>query len=154
MSRRIAGKDVVTALGGGTLGQVLTSNGDPSVPTWKAPAGGDILYVNRGNVAGPNLTLDVSDTKARIVKFTLTGSISNFVVQATPSAPLVFISAMFVITQDGTGSRTIAFPNNFRWQGGFSPSLSTAPGATDVIQIMSVDGATTWLAAVAMQVAA
>ena len=48
----------------------------------------------------------------------------------------------------------MTFPNSFRWQGGFSPSLSTAPGATDGIQLMTFDSGVTWIASIAFQVAA
>lgn len=65
----------------------------------------------------------------------------------------VLVTGIVWLTQDGTGLRMVTFPENIRWQGGFSPSLSTEPGATDVIQFQTRDGGLTWLAAIAMQVA-
>lgn len=35
MPRQIKGSDIVTAIGGGQAGQILTSAGDPNVPTWQ-----------------------------------------------------------------------------------------------------------------------
>jgi hypothetical protein len=39
----------------------------------------------------------------------------------------------WIITQDGTGSRTLAYGTLFRWPGGSTPVLSTAAGAVDMI---------------------
>ena len=36
--------------------------------------------------------------------------------------------------QDSTGSRTIAWPSEFKWPGGVTPVLSTAANAVDVLQ--------------------
>jgi len=38
-----------------------------------------------------------------------------------------------VITQDGTGSRTLAYGTNWKFAGGTDPTLSTAAGAVDVL---------------------
>lgn len=38
-----------------------------------------------------------------------------------------------VITQDGTGSRTLAYGSNWKFAGGTDPVLSTAAGAVDVL---------------------
>jgi len=46
------------------------------------------------------------------------------------------------ITQDATGSRTLAFGAAFRWPGGTAPVLSTAAGAVDLLTAVSFDGAT------------
>lgn len=39
----------------------------------------------------------------------------------------------WVITQDATGSRTLAYGNLFKWPGGTTPVLSTGAGAVDLI---------------------
>lgn len=41
----------------------------------------------------------------------------------------------FAITQDGTGSRTLAYGSKFKWPGGVTPTLSTAAGAEDTIAV-------------------
>lgn len=45
------------------------------------------------------------------------------------------------VTQDGTGSRTLAYNAAFKWPGGAAPVLSTAAGAVDVLTFVSYDGA-------------
>jgi hypothetical protein len=39
----------------------------------------------------------------------------------------------WVISQDGSGSRTLAYASTFTWSGGIVPTLSTTPSAVDVI---------------------
>ena len=41
------------------------------------------------------------------------------------------------VTQDGTGGRTLAFGSAYKWPGGSAPTLSTAPGAVDLITFAS-----------------
>jgi hypothetical protein len=41
------------------------------------------------------------------------------------------------VTQDGTGSRTLAFGSAYEWPGGVAPTLSTAAGAIDILQFNS-----------------
>lgn len=48
-----------------------------------------------------------------------------------------------VLTQDGTGSRTITWPAAVKWSGG-APTLSTAAAAIDRIVLTSYNGGTTW----------
>lgn len=40
---------------------------------------------------------------------------------------------IWIITQDGTGSRTLSYNAVFKWPGGAAPTLSTAAGAVDII---------------------
>lgn len=42
----------------------------------------------------------------------------------------------WIITQDGTGSRTLAYGNLFKWPAGTAPVLSTAAGAVDLISVI------------------
>lgn len=42
-------------------------------------------------------------------------------------------SGAIVITQDGTGSRTLAYGSNWKFPGGSAPTLSTAAGSVDVL---------------------
>lgn len=46
------------------------------------------------------------------------------------------------ITQDGTGTRTLAYGTAFKWPGGTAPVLSTASGAIDLIVGISINGTT------------
>ena len=38
-----------------------------------------------------------------------------------------------MITQDGTGSRTLAYGSNWKFPGGTAPTLTTAANAVDVV---------------------
>jgi hypothetical protein len=42
-------------------------------------------------------------------------------------------SGVIVITQDGTGSRTLAYGSNWKFPGGTAPTLTTTAAAVDVI---------------------
>jgi hypothetical protein len=42
-------------------------------------------------------------------------------------------SGAIVITQDGTGGRTLAFGSNWKFPGGTAPTLTTAANAVDVL---------------------
>lgn len=44
---------------------------------------------------------------------------------------------IWVVTQDGTGSRTLAYGSAFKWPGGTAPTLSTAAGSVDIITAVS-----------------
>ena len=44
----------------------------------------------------------------------------------------------FIITQDATGGRTLAWPANIKWPGGQAPVLSTAANRVDIVQVMCV----------------
>jgi hypothetical protein len=104
-----------------------------------------------GTITAATLSIDV--TTHRVNTMTLAHNLASFAITTTLSGAIM-ISTLIAIVQDSTGSRTIVWPDNFLWQGGFSPSLSTAPGATDVIQALSINGGTTWFVAVAFQVPA
>jgi len=40
---------------------------------------------------------------------------------------------MWIITQDGTGSRTLTYGTNFKWPSGTAPTLTTAAGSVDMV---------------------
>lgn len=42
----------------------------------------------------------------------------------------------WIITQDVTGSRTLAYGSLFKWQGGVIPALSTVAGSVDMVSAM------------------
>lgn len=41
------------------------------------------------------------------------------------------------ITQDGTGSRTLAYNSVYKWAGGSAPVLSTTAGAIDILTFVT-----------------
>ena len=42
-------------------------------------------------------------------------------------------SGFIAVTQDGTGSRTLAYSSNWSFAGGTAPTISTGAGSTDII---------------------
>ena len=91
--------------------------------------------VDLGTVSGDQSTnVDLDD--GSIYTMTLNGDLTlNSLANATAGA-----SGMIIITQDGTGSRTITTGSNIKWAGG-NNALSTGFGSIDVINFM-YDGTT------------
>lgn len=52
---------------------------------------------------------------------------------ANPTNLVAGKTYIWVITQDGTGSRTLAFGSYFLFSGGSAPALTTAAGSVDLI---------------------
>jgi len=46
-------------------------------------------------------------------------------------------SYSLIVTQDATGSRTLAYGTDYIWPGGTAPTLSTAASAVDVLSFLS-----------------
>jgi hypothetical protein len=49
-----------------------------------------------------------------------------------------------ILTQDGTGSRTVDWPGSVQWAGSSAPTLSTGDGDVDIFAFVTVDAGTTW----------
>jgi hypothetical protein len=56
---------------------------------------------------------------------------------ANPTNIVAGQSGSFFITQDGTGSRTLAYGSNFKFVGGTAPTLSTAAASVDRIDYIA-----------------
>ena len=52
---------------------------------------------------------------------------------ANPTNIVAGQSGVFIITQDGTGSRTLAYGSYYKFPGGTAPTLTTTAAAVDVI---------------------
>ena len=78
------------------------------------------------NVSG-STTLDFTTADHHIVSLTGNATLAN------PSTEVAGQSGSIFVEQDGTGSRTLAYGNNFKWVGGTAPTLSTAANAVDRI---------------------
>lgn len=48
------------------------------------------------------------------------------------------------LRQDGTGSRTVTWPDSVTWIGGSAPTLETDADAYDMVALVTVDGGTNW----------
>ena len=111
-------------------GYVLTSDAN-GVGSWQASAGGGATidpYQDEGNVT--SITWDVSGTSTNY-EATLTG-----VTTLTMSNVRNGDYGTLIVTQDGTGSRTLSFVGaNHKVVngGGGAPTLTTTAGATDIL---------------------
>lgn len=54
-------------------------------------------------------------------------------------------SYVLAVTQDGTGSRTLAFGSNFKTPGGEAVTLTTTAGAVDILTFVSFGGTDLYL---------
>lgn len=75
---------------------------------------------------GATITLDVD--AANVFRSTLGGNRTILVSNAAEGKWIEF-----TIVQDATGGRTLTWPANFQWAQGATPTLSSAPNASDVV---------------------
>lgn len=87
-----------------------------------------------GNVTG---AITVNVASGNVVTATLTGNITP----TLTAGEFAGQDMTLMLTQDGTGSRTVTWPSNFKKAGG-TLTLSTGAGAVDLIR-MKYDG-TNW----------
>jgi len=87
--------------------------------------------------------LELDYNSSSVFDVTLTESITTL----TLSNPLIsgnLTEMLLVVKQGGTGSYTIAWPASVKWAGATAPTLSTAVGNVDIIEMFTVDNGTTW----------
>lgn len=117
----------------GTPTTVTTINGESGVVTgyaklatantWTAGQRGEVTVLTSGATVTPNL----ADSN----NFSLTLGINATL--ANPTNQTAGQSGCIVITQDGTGSRTLAYGTNWKFEGGTAPTLTTTASAVDVL---------------------
>lgn len=125
-------------LGGGSLGKqpstnVLITGGQITGLTVLEAAGEDVYDI--GTVTGAteiNWARNILVQKS-IQKITL-GASPIVISFANATANRIL---QLEIIQDGTGNRTITWPASVEWEGGAAPTLTTTPGAKDVIAFWS-----------------
>lgn len=98
-----------------------------------------------GNQAGATVTVDM--TLGNHVSMTLTGNISTLTIN-NPAATGNSCALVLYITQDGTGSRTFAFPSSFKWAGGSAPTVTATASRTDIFVAITRNAGSTWAASV------
>lgn len=98
----------------------------------------DVLSV----IAATGATETVSVTDSHVMDLTLDANLT--LTFGSPSAGAAW-SFTLIARQDGTGSRTIAWPASVDWPGGTAPTISTVANRVDVFTFLTVDGGTTWL---------
>lgn len=125
----LGGTDVVTPAAINAVSRV--GGGREGLATNATASGGVLIDLALGNVHA----------------LTLTGNVTSMTVSGAAAGNACWLTIVF--TQDGTGSRTIAWPSSFKWPGGSIPVLSTAAGAIDVVTALSVNNGTLWIAGIA-----
>jgi hypothetical protein len=65
-----------------------------------------------------------------------------------PPALGVYFALQIFLQQDATGSRTVVWPSSVRWGTAPTPTLSTAPSKTDIFQLTTLNGGSSWFATV------
>lgn len=129
----------------GTASQVLSTNGSGTL-SWTTPASGAGLDTaqtwtkgQRGEITaltdGATITPDFNDSNNFSV--TLGGSRTL----ANPTNLVAGQSGCIWITQDGTGSRTLAYGSYWDFTGGTAPTLTTTANARDCL-VYAVQSAT------------
>jgi uncharacterized Zn ribbon protein len=129
----------------GTASQVLSTNGSGTL-SWTTPASGAGLDTaqtwtkgQRGEITaltdGATITPDFSDSNNYSV--TLGGNRTL----ANPTNLVAGQSGCIWITQDGTGSRTLAYGSYWDFTGGTAPTLTTTANARDCL-VYAVQSAT------------
>jgi len=58
-------------------------------------------------------------------------------------------SFTLILTQDGTGSRTVTWPAAVRWQGGVEPTLTATAERKDIFSFFTTNGGTLWFGTIA-----
>lgn len=149
---------LATRLAKGTDGQILTMSGE--LPTWGEHSADNVSLTTDQTITGAKTfdggiiitsevrevptvantttayTIDIAE--GTIFDLTLTGN-------CTFTFPADQAGRQFklLLTQDGTGSRTVSWPSDVRWPGGTVPTLTTTASRTDIFSFVN-DG-TYWL---------
>lgn len=101
---------------------------------------------NRGQLvhsvgnSGTSLTI-TAGSSGNTKLITLNGNCTFTLAGATTGE---LTALVLVLTQDGTGSRTVTWPASVKWAGGSAPTLSTAAAKVDRVALETYDGGTTW----------
>lgn len=89
---------------------------------------------------GSSYTVDL--TQGTVWDLTLTASVTFSFTGAGDASGVN--SFTLILTQDGTGGRSVTWPSSVQWGEGNGPSLSTAANTTDVLTFVTPDQGTTW----------
>lgn len=87
---------------------------------------------------------------ARAFSLLLTDDVVLSLSSATAGDPEL-ISALVRIEQGAGGGHEVTWPGSVAWSSGYAPSLLTAVGGVDILQLLSFDGGQSWSAGRIMQ---
>jgi hypothetical protein len=129
-------------ISGTTSASTFTNNASAPVDVLN---GGGETYHNAGN-SGTAATLSLANGNVQLL--VLTG---NATISLTNPTSNSFRSLLLLLQQDSTGSRTVTWPGSVNWGGPGAPVLTTTASKTDIINLFTVNGGTTWYGAVGIQ---
>ena len=110
-----------------------------SVPTVLFRVEGSTCVTATSQSASGTTTINLATTNVHKI------AMGTNITTLTVSNPSDTQEVTIIFTQDGTGSRTIAWPAAFKWPGGTVPTLSTAAGAVDMYTGIYNSTTTSWL---------
>jgi hypothetical protein len=123
-------------LSAGDLGQYLLREFQRIAATLDHPQATQINYGVEVVNAATSTALAINWKAGQKQRVDLSNSSSCALTFAAPEG---VCNLMLRLVQDGTGSRAFTFPSTVKWQGGTTPTWSTAASAVDVVA-MYYDG--------------
>ena len=104
-----------------------------------SPANASRVKLNRGTYALSDAATIATDcSQSNVFTVTLGGNRTL----GAPTNGTAGSTYIWIITQDGTGSRTLAFNSALKFPGGTDPTLTTTASAVDMISAVTTDGST------------
>lgn len=119
------------------------------------PVGDGETYAKESEITKPTSTIPTSTSGVLVLDYavssvfdvTLTENITTLTL-SNPLASSSLTKMLFMIEQGGTGSYTVAWPVSVKWASATAPTLSTAVGNVDIVEMFTIDNGTTWHASV------
>lgn len=99
------------------------------------------LVIN--NISGKS-DVTIIPSKYNVYNVVLSADTTTFIINSAGLAP-TNLAEIRIYLKQGTGSNTIAWPENVKWLDGIKPVTSFTKNSIDVVQLSSVDGGATWL---------
>ena len=99
------------------------------------------LVIN--NVSGKS-DVTITPSKYNVYNVALSADTTTFIINNAGLAP-TNLAEIRIYLKQGTGSNTVAWPENVKWLDGIKPVISFTKNSIDVVQLSSVDGGATWL---------
>jgi hypothetical protein len=93
-------------------------------------------------IANTGATYTIDLESGNVFNLTLTGNCTYTF--SNPPASGSAGAFTLIQNQDGTGSRTVAWPASVEWAGGSAPTITSTASSTDVFTFITTDGGTIW----------
>jgi len=130
------GANILSLITGGVEAVNIDANQD--ITTMQLKKYGETQATNA--TATGAVTINVNNGPLHVL--TLTGNVTFTF--SNPLASGYATTLSLVIIQDGTGSRTIAWPASVKFEGGTDPGLTIAAGTESWLSFVTYDGGTSW----------